>query len=66
MFKRKGVGGQRPLEQCSKKLHFSYGMASLILVAFNSVLFWFDIQNMTVMKIKLERWHFLTKILDKN
>ena len=41
-------------------------MASLILVAFNSVLFWFDIQNMTVMKIKLERWHFLTKILDKN
>ena len=29
MFKRKG-GGQRPFEQCSKKLHFSLGMASLI------------------------------------
>ena len=32
MFKRKGVGGQRPFEQCSKKLHFSYGMASLIRI----------------------------------
>ena len=31
MFKRKGGGGQRPFEQCSKKLHFSYGMASLII-----------------------------------
>ena len=30
MFKRKGGGGQRPFEQCSKKLHFSYPMASLI------------------------------------
>ena len=29
MFKRKG-GGQRPFEQCSKKLHFSLVMASLI------------------------------------
>ena len=29
MFKRKGGGGQRPFEQCSKKLHFSYGTASL-------------------------------------
>ena len=30
MFKRKGGGGgQRPFEQCSKKLHFSLGMASL-------------------------------------
>ena len=30
MFKRKGGrGGQRLFEQCSKKLHFSYGMASL-------------------------------------
>ena len=28
MFKRKG-GGQRPFEQCQKKLHFSYTMASL-------------------------------------
>ena len=28
MFKRKG-GGQRPFEQCSKKLHFSYVSASL-------------------------------------
>ena len=26
----KGGGGQRPFEQCSKKLHFSYRMASLI------------------------------------
>ena len=25
----KGGGGQRPFEQCSKKLHFSYTMASL-------------------------------------
>ena len=25
----KGGGGQRPFEQCSKKLHFSYGTASL-------------------------------------
>ena len=25
----KGGGGQRPFEQCSKKLHFSYRMASL-------------------------------------
>ena len=25
----KGGGGQRPFEQCSKKLHFSYGSASL-------------------------------------
>ena len=25
----KGGGGQRPFEQCSKKLHFSLGMASL-------------------------------------
>ena len=25
----KGGGGQRPFEQCSKKLHFSYAMASL-------------------------------------
>ena len=31
MFKRKGGrGGQRPFEQCSKKLHFSYGTASLM------------------------------------
>ena len=30
MFKRKG-GGQRPFEQCSKKLHFSLVMASLIV-----------------------------------
>ena len=30
MFKRKGGGGQRPFEQCSKKLHFSYKEASLI------------------------------------
>ena len=30
MFKRKGGGGQRPFEQCSKKLHFSLVMASLI------------------------------------
>ena len=30
MFKRKGGRGcQRPFEQCSKKLHFSYTMASL-------------------------------------
>ena len=30
MFKRKGGrGGQRLFEQCSKKLHFSYGTASL-------------------------------------
>ena len=29
MFKRKGGGGQRPFEQCSKKLHFSQRMASL-------------------------------------
>ena len=30
MFKRKGGrGGQRLFEQCSKKLHFSYGKASL-------------------------------------
>ena len=29
MFKRKGGGGQRPFEQCSKKLHFSYVSASL-------------------------------------
>ena len=29
MFKRKGGGGERPFEQCSKKLHFSYGTASL-------------------------------------
>ena len=28
MFKGKG-GGQRPFEQCSKELHFSYGTASL-------------------------------------
>ena len=26
----KGGGGQRPFEQCSKKLHFSLAMASLI------------------------------------
>ena len=26
----KGGGGQRPFEQCSKKLHFSYRMASLM------------------------------------
>ena len=30
MFKRKGGGGQRPIEQCSKKLHFSLMAASLI------------------------------------
>ena len=29
MFKRKGEGGQRLFEQCSKKLHFSYMEASL-------------------------------------
>ena len=28
-FKRKGGGGQRPFEQCSKKLHFSLMSASL-------------------------------------
>ena len=28
----KGGGGQTPFEQCSKKLHFSYAMASLILL----------------------------------
>ena len=34
MLKRKGGGGggQRPFEQCSKKLHFSLMMASLIQV----------------------------------
>ena len=32
MFKRKGGGAQRPFEQCSKKLHFSYTMASLIVL----------------------------------
>ena len=31
MFKRKG-GGQRPFEQCSKKLHFSLMSASLTVV----------------------------------
>ena len=31
MFKQKGRGGgQRPFEQCSKKLHFSYMAASLM------------------------------------
>ena len=29
MFKRRVGGGQRLFEQCSKKLHFSYGKASL-------------------------------------
>ena len=33
MFKRKGGEGQRPFEQCSKKLHFSLAMASLTLMA---------------------------------
>ena len=28
----KGGGGQRPFEQCSKKLHFSLAMASLMMV----------------------------------
>ena len=30
IFKRIGGEGQRPFEQCSKKLHFSLVMASLI------------------------------------
>ena len=29
MFKTRGGGGQRPFEQCSKKLHYWYRMASL-------------------------------------
>ena len=28
----KGGGGQRPFEQCSKKLHFSHRRASLIVI----------------------------------
>ena len=36
MFKRKGGGGQRPFEQCSKKLHFSLMTASLMMVTKNA------------------------------
>ena len=40
-----GGGGQRPFEQCSKKLHFSYGTASLSdKVTYRAV--WGQLKNM--------------------
>ena len=45
MFKRKGGGGQRPFEQCSKKLHFSYGMASLTDLVLQFVHFMIDLDT---------------------
>ena len=38
MFKTRG-GGQRPFEQCSKKLHYWHGMASLNSLKMKNLLF---------------------------
>ena len=45
----KGGGGQRPFEQCSKKLHFSLAMASLThKVPPQAFVFVFDILKLLI------------------
>ena len=60
MFKEKGGGGQRLFEQCSKKLHFWYALASLVVYVQLTVLL-VNVKCYFCLLVKVSKSHSLPR-----